>query len=503
MRHAWSHVWRTGREYLTHWMVAGLIVAATGVAPEHLVADLVQDLHIPTEALHLYAANIDLRWMFLGGGLALVVGDIAWRRIRQSPPPSAAGTGIITPATGATPLPTDKPSLAVLPFDNLSGEPDQDYFTDGMVEEIIASLSRLSGLFVIARNSSFTYKGRAVDVKQVGSELGVRYVLEGSVRKAGAHVRIAVQLIDALNGRHIWAERFEEDLVDIFALQDNISESVVGAIEPNLQHAEIARAVAKPTENLDAYDLYLRALARYYTMTRSGAAAAIGLLQQAIQTDPKYALAKATLAFLHLYRIATGWGDPGDAEAAVALARGALAEDRDNPATLSMAGHVLSDLAHDHEQARVAIDRAIRISPNSALVATHAGYVHYNYGDALLASEYFQRAMRLSPLDPETGIMLAGLAGAQLMAGHNEAGLDFALRAIKETPTFGASYRWAILALVRLGREDEARAMVTRTLNADPDFWLVMFRRPFRDQIFMDEYTRVLRQVGVPDDQAV
>jgi TolB-like protein len=414
-------------------------------------------------------------------------------RFAERPAPAAAGS---PPAGLASGL--DRPSLAVLPFANLSGDPEQEYFADGMVEEITTALSRARWFYVIARNSSFTYKGRAVDVKQVGRELGVRYVLEGSVRKAGDRVRITAQLIDTGTARHVWVDRFDGESADIFDLQDRITERVVGAIEPNLQRAEIARAAGKPTESLDAYDLYLRALAQYYTMGRVGTGAAVDLLRQAIRIDGGFALAKATLAFVHVYRDTQGWSDPWDAATAIALAREALANDRDDPATLSLAGHTLSRLAHDHDQTRVALDRAVSLNPHGAQVLNKAGWVYFHCGHPEQAIDFFQRAMRLSPLDSEVGWMLAGLAGAHLMAGRNEQGLAFALRAIEEMPSWAPAYRYVILALVRLGRVSEARMAATRALSLDPSYRIAMLARPFRDQAFMDEYTRALHLAGVP-----
>jgi len=267
MQHALKRIWHTGREYLTHWMVAGAILAATGAAPEHWLADLFRDVHVPEEALHLWAADIDMRMVLAGLGLVLIVGDIAWRRTRPvaavEPARVAEPAPMAEPAPAASAVPPDsglalpdKPSIAVLPFDNLSGDPEQEYFSDGVAEDVITQLSRSSALFVIARNSSFTYKGRAVDVKQVGRELGVRYVLEGSVRRAGERVRISAQLVEAETGNHIWAERYDRPLADVFAVQDEISDAVTTAIGPAVADAEMQRAMRRPPASLGAWDLY-------------------------------------------------------------------------------------------------------------------------------------------------------------------------------------------------------------------------------------------------------
>jgi TolB-like protein/class 3 adenylate cyclase len=235
----------------------------------------------------------------------------------------------------------DKPSIAVLPFQNMSGDPEQEYFADGMVEDITTALSRFTTLFVIARNSSFTYKGRAVDIKQVGRELGVRYVLEGSVRKAAGRLRITGQLIEASSGAHLWAEKFDGALEDVFELQDAVTERVVGAIETSVNQAEINRSRAKPTGNLDAYDYYLRALQQYTLYTRAGSDAAIENAQKAISLDPDYALAKALLSSTYMSRRIRGWGATGEPAKALAVAREAIAQDSNNPSVLRWAGLTL------------------------------------------------------------------------------------------------------------------------------------------------------------------
>jgi adenylate cyclase len=393
----------------------------------------------------------------------------------------------------------DKPSLAVLPFTNMSGDAEQEYFADGVVEDIITALSRVGWLFVIARNSSFTYKGRAVDIKQVGRELGVRYVLEGSVRRAGGRVRITCQLIEAANGGHVWADRFDGELTDIFDLQDRIAESVVGAIEPSLQRAEISRAKAKPTESLDAYDLYLRALEQFYTTTRPGSDAAVALLQRAMRIDPGYSLARAFLAYVHFLRNANGWGAPADAATAVALAREALATSRDDPLALRYAGLVLCHFARDYEPALAALGRAVRLSPNSGQVLWTAALVQCYVGEPEPAIALFQRAIRLSPLDPEIGFMLVGLGLAHVIAGRDMEAVPLLQQAIREMPSLASTYRHLVIALTRLGRIDEARAAASRVLEIDPGFRISTHIRPYRGEEFSDAYVKALRLVGLPE----
>jgi len=267
----------------------------------------------------------------------------------------------------ALPLP-DKPSIAVLPFANMSGDPEQDYFADGMVEEIITALSRIRWLFVIARNSSFTYKGQAFDVKQVGRELGVRYVLGGSVRKAGGRVRITAQLIDALNGAHLWADRFDGSLEDVFELQDKVAASVAGVIEPTLQVAEMRRSAARPTTDLSAYDLYLRALTALYPRARDGIFQALGLLDQAIAIDRHYGTALSWAAFCHLQLVRDGWSEDPETSrrTAIDLARQALQVGEDDPSILANGSFVLAYFGEDLDAMIGLVDRALTVNPSFA-----------------------------------------------------------------------------------------------------------------------------------------
>jgi TolB-like protein/Tfp pilus assembly protein PilF len=402
--------------------------------------------------------------------------------------------------TAPLPLP-DKPSLAVLPFQNLSGDPEQEYFVDGVVEDIITALSRTGWLFVIARNSSFTYKGQAHDIRRVGRDLGVRYVLEGSIRRAGGRVRVTGQLNDAVTGGHIWADRFESEFDNIFDLQDRITESVVGALEPNLQRAEIDRAMAKPTKNLGAYDLYLRALPHHYAVTEPDSRAAMALLRRALAMDPGYVRAKGVLAYNYGQRVAMGWADPGEREMAVVLAREILAAGTGDPDALGNAGIVLSSCAADFPAAFTALNRSLLLHPNSAQMLHRLAYVHVQTVDPEPAVGYFERAMRLSPLDPEIGFMLAGIAMAHNQAKRFEQALPYAKKAVEEMPNNAPAHRTVIYAQVGLGRLEEARAAAARLLAIRPNWRAASSGWPPRPVVteYRQAVIQALITAGIPE----
>jgi TolB-like protein len=405
------------------------------------------------------------------------------------------------PERPALPLP-DKPSLAVLPFDNLGGDPEQGYFSDGIVEDITTALARVSGLFVIARNSSFAYRGKAVDVRQVGRELGVRYVLEGSVRKAGERVRITGQLIDALSGAHLWAERFDGTLADVFELQDRVAEGVAGAIEPTLRGAEIERARRKPTGSLDAYDLYLRALPQLVTPTPENNREALRLLERALALDPGYAVALGLKAWCHLNAYLRSWAgdDATERTSGEHAARRALASGRDDPTALAMGGFVLSLLAHDHEAGLAALNRAVALNPNSALAFGASALVHCLAGDYGTAIEHGQRALRLSPFDQLSSRPLIALAYAHLFTGRHQAAAGYAERAVQANPGLDVSHALLVACLVELGRLEEARHAAGRLMATFPTFRIARRRRAgFRDAARFEAYLAALRRAGLPD----
>ena len=364
--------------------------------------------------------------------------------------------------TPSLPLP-DKPSIAVLPFENLSGDPEQEYFADGMVEEIITALSRIRWLFVIARNSSFTYKGQVVNVKQVGRELGVRYVLEGSVRKAGGRMRITAQLIDALSGTHLWADRFDGLLEDIFDVQDKVASSVAGVIEPAVQAAEIARSADRPTTDLTAYELYLRALPNCHSWERERIHTALELLEQAIERDPSFgpALALAARCHHHFDRLG-GAQDPDlHRRAAVDYARRAVRAAPDDPTTLGNAAGVLGSFGGDINPAIALADRALALNPSFAGGWRMSGWLRLWAGDLDVAIEHFETAFRLSPRERD-GAHSMGIGEAQFLQRRFNEAIITLLNALEALPGHAGIYRYLASCYAHMGRLDEAREMVRR-----------------------------------------
>jgi TolB-like protein/class 3 adenylate cyclase len=406
------------------------------------------------------------------------------------------------PVGAPLPLP-DKPSLAVLPFQNMSGDPEQEYFADGMVEEITMAIARLPWLFVIARNSAFTYKGKPVDVKQVAQELGVRYVLEGSVRKAGNRVRITGQLIDTTTGAYIWADRFDGAIDDIFELQDQVASSVVGAIEPKLRQSETERAIRKPTANLTAYDLYLRALASSYRYTEESLAEAILLTRQALAIDPSYAPAAALVSWCRGLQRIQGWGALSAADVAEAcrLARQALEAERNDAETIGQAAWTLFFLAGEAAMAAAALDRALALNPNAAHAWLIRGHIHASRNQPEAAIEAIERARRLSPFDPSAFFYAANIAVAHVAARRFELAIEWADRALHDQPRMLPAIRVKVAANAHLGHLDEARAELSRLLAIDPKLTIAGYREyaHFLAPEVLELYVAGLRLAGLPE----
>jgi TolB-like protein len=362
----------------------------------------------------------------------------------------------------------DRPSIAVLPFANMSGDPEQEYFADGMVEEIITALSRIRWLFVIARNSSFIYKGQAIDVKQVGRELGVRYVLEGSVRKAGGRVRINAQLIDALGGAHLWADHFDGSLEDVFALQDRVASNVAGVIEPELQAAETTRSVGRPTNDLTAYDLYLRA----YAMVLSSDARipeALCLMEQAIERDPRYGPALAWGAFCYMRRCQDGRSQDQetDSRTGTDLARRALQVAGDDPGTLVNAALALAYFGDDIGAMMALADRALVLNPSFARGWNISGALRWYAGQPEIAIEHAEAALRLSPR-ARIGVVYGLIGSAHFLARRFDEAVPKLLLAIEEDPTYPDQYRYLAACYAHMGRLDDARELVERLRTLTP-----------------------------------
>ena len=399
----------------------------------------------------------------------------------------------------------DKPSIAVLPFTNMSGDREQEYFADGMVEEIITALSRFRNLFVIARNSTFTYKGRAVDLKQVGRELGVRYVLEGSVRKAEHRVRITGQLVDTTTGAHLWADRFDGTLKDIFDLQDQVTASVVGAIGPKLEQTEIERAKRKPTENLDAYEYYLRGIANHYPATTETNDEALRLFYRAIELDPGFAPAYGMAARCYAWRKVNGWVANWQQEIVetARLARRAIEIGKDDAFALANGGWALALVVRDLDTGVAFIDRALVLNPNLAVAWYFSGWTRNWLGEPEVAIEHLARAMRLSPLDPFFAGMQAATAHAHFFAGRSDEASSWAGMALRERPYAHTELRIAAASNALAGRGEEAKITVARLRQIDPALCISNLREvlgPYRRPEDLARYEEGLRKAGLPDE---
>jgi adenylate cyclase len=405
----------------------------------------------------------------------------------------------VAEAESPPPMP-DKPSIAVLPFENMSGDREQEYFADGMVEEIITALSRFKWLFVIARNSSFTFKGKAVDVREVGRRLGVRYVLEGSVRKASGKVRITGQLIDAVTGAHIWTDRFERELTDVFALQDEVTVAVVSAIQPKLLQTEIALATRRRPENLTAYDYYLRARQQFYPQTREGVAEAIRLSLRALELDPRFGRAAALAGYGHSVNVSLGYSiNPQfERKEAVRLLRLTLSIDDDDSETLAQAAVVSTFMISDHESAIEMADRAVALNPNSFETWHARGWVYRNAGLPEEAIRSFERSVRVSPVDPLLHRSFMGMATVLIELGRFDEAIVATKKALRQNSSYAPAYRCFASAFAHLGRDAEAREAAAHVLEHDPAFtisaWIAR-----GGQSNAKLYIEGLRKAGLPE----
>jgi TolB-like protein len=440
------------------------------------------------------------------GKVAVEFSDLGERRLKNIARPVRAFK-VLDRAAATRHRPTlalpDKPSIAVLPFQNLSADPEQEYFADGVVEDITMALSRFRWLFVIDRNSSFTYKGRTVDVKQVGRELGIRYVLEGSVRKAGNRIRIAGQLIDAATGAHLWADRFEGALQDIFDLQDYVTSGVVSAITPKLQSAEINRAKRKPTENLDAYDYYLRGLASARRWTKDANSEALQLFCKAIELDPRLACAYGMAAWCYVQRKARGWmieRVPESAEA-TRLARKAVHLGGDDAVALCMGGYALAFVANEFDDAAAFMDRALAVNPNLAQAWMLSSWLRVWRGEPDLALDHVAQAMRLSPVDPSLYGMLGAAAYAHFLAGRYDTASSYAEKAMRDRPTFLLAICSFVASGSLAGQPEQAQRGLAQALECSPDLRVSNLTdlTPFRRAEDLAAFAEGLRKAGLPE----
>ncbi len=394
-----------------------------------------------------------------------------------------------------------RPGIAVLPFANMSGDPEQEYFADGMVEEIITGLARIRWLTVIARNSTFAYKGASPDVRNVGRELAVRYVLEGSVRKAGRRVRITAQLVDAETGGHLWAEKFDGELSDVFDLQDQITAGVVSAIEPSVRRAEIERAKRKRPDNLDAYDLYLRALEPAYTFSPAGRNAALVLLDAVVGLDPGYAAAHGLAAWCFQQRYLWGERNPADRDAALRHAEAVATARTDDATSLAFAAFAIGALGRNHERAFAMLERALSLNPSSAAAHNISAVLRMMVGHHEQSQRHTEASLRLSPFDPMRFIAQIASAVSKLAMGEAEAALAIARRALDASPTFAPALTVEIMCLVRLGRTEEARATVERLREIAPDTRIgTLYERfLYADALGFDRIAAEMRAAGLPE----
>ena len=425
-------------------------------------------------------------------------------RVEGRMPATSPAAGTLHPDNKYPELP-DKPSIAVLPFQNMSGDSEQEYFADGMVEEIITALSRFKSLFVIARNSSFTYKGQAVDIKRVGRELGVRYVLEGSVRKSANRVRITGQLIDAATGAHLWADRIDGGLGDVFDLQDQVTESIVGAIAPAVEKAEIERAKRKPTESLDAYDHYLRGMANAYRFAnRQANDEALRLFNRAIELDPGFAPAYGLAAVCYTWAKTNGWMSvtPNDIEKVRRLVRQAVELGKDDVITLAASGYALAFIARDLAVGAAVVDRALVLNSNSAEAWYWGGWMKNWLGEPEAAIDRFARAIRLNPVDPSINGVRAGISHAHYFLGRYDDSASWASIALQDNPDFQPALRMDAASNAMAGRLEQANETLERLRQLNPQLCVSKLKDmlgPYRRAEDIARYQEGLRRAGLPE----
>jgi TolB-like protein len=438
-----------------------------------------------------------------------VIGDTgnAQRLIRTLPRKGLRFVGAVREDDGVASVrpmasrsdPSEKPSMAVLPFLNLSGDADKDYLVDGLVEDIITALSRNRGFFVIARNSSFTYKGGSADVKQVARELGVRYVLEGSIRVLGDRMRVTGQLIEGVSGRHLWADKLDYTSGDPFELQDRLVERVVGALAPQLEKAEMDRVKREPTSDPAAYDLYLRGLASWNRWSRDDNANALAFFYAAIEKDPEFATPYGLAASCYQFAKANGWQSDFNREEISRLTERAVELGGDDAVALCWAGHVRAFFFKEVQRALLLIDRALELDANLATAWQRSGWVRGYAGDHEEAIRSLERAMRLNPLDPRVFLTQSAMAFAHFIAGRDQEAADWAATAARVKPNWMPALRVAIAANAMLGRTAKAKGGLQAYEHVDPDVSIrkICEHYPFQREQDRQRLVEALRRAGV------
>jgi len=497
------------RDHLSSAVIGGLFLMLTGFTPEHLFVHAIHALHLSDDTLKNLSLGLDPRLLLVLMGVLLIVGDFLLRRRNPTPQKTAVEGGAVDrplesdgtapDAAAAFNLP-ELPSIAVLPFSNMSDDAAQDYFADGMVEDIISGLSRVKRLFVIARNSSFTYKGKSVDVKQVGRELGVRYVLEGSVRKSADNLRITGQLIDATTGAHVWAERYDRKVEDVFALQDEMTISIVGAIVPSLRRAEAERVKRTRPDSLDAYDLVMQAQADVDSGLPDRATNALALIERALAIDPSYALAHAYAAMSYHNRFLRGGLREQDRTASIRHAQAAILHGQDDAVALTFGAFSIGMDGHDRVAALTAFETALAVSPSSALTCILGSVVLAWGGQAERAIDWSERGMRLSPFDSWAFAAYDAQAMGHFHLGEFDKAAQAAYKSVQANPAHSITYVQLTASLIKLGRLEEARAAAAKVLELQPNF---RFSRQFAgvaaDPKLAASMGEALRVAGLPE----
>jgi adenylate cyclase len=529
-----KHISATAREYVTHWVIAGCILALTGFAPEHWIADFIHQMQIPERFLNGGMPPFDVRTGLVAVGGAMIGWDVVRRNkgkqlilsdrhtSDESNPSSYSKTStrvVDDEATLTSSKPAalisesaselsfltlpDRPSLAVLPFRNESAGPEKEYFAEGIVDDMTTALSRMKWLFVIARNLTFTYKDRAIDVRQIGRELGVRYVLQGGVRTADTRVRITGQLIDASTGRNIWADRFDGDLADVFDIQDRVTEKVVSAIEPSIRFAEIERSRAKRSQNLNAYDFYLQALPHLYAASYESGQKCLGLLQKSLDLEPSFGPAATALAICWYWRLAYGWSKHAEAshkfDEAIKIA---LDIDNEDPEALAWLARNTATFGRDYDQALLIANRALESNINSTAAWSNKAWVYLYREEPKLAKEAFDRALRLSPLDPFNYDTWVGVAINGIQLGQDDEAVTAARRAVIRNPQHAWAHRLLAISLSLAGHPAEASTAMKNAMHLDPDFSIEGFQawNPFVHGFA--RYLEGFRLAGFPERAA-